>query len=142
MLSQRALLITLIVCATVAGIVAGTMHVSRNDSEMSPYSAVRGTNPTRWLSPEREALNWREADLTDCHQSTQHFHQTKQYLTWEDKVGFFADCMKGKGYGFDAGIKLKETVNLSGVLIQSVDGITERDALLLPETRDGRNQGR
>lgn len=140
MLSRRALLITLIIFTTVAGLVAGTVHLSRNDSQMSPYWAVRGTTPIRWLPREREALNWREADRTDCHQSAQHFHQTKQYLTWEDKVGLFADCMKGKGYRFDAGTKLNETVNISGVPIQSGDGISERDALLLPETRDRRNQ--
>jgi hypothetical protein len=105
----------------------------------SPYWAVAGTNPKRWLSTEREALKWRTADIDDCHAEA-NFVNSKQYLIWEAKVDFFGNCMKGKGYDFDSPVQTKRGMVVNGVPVApDGDGITEQAAMLLPDNDDGKH---
>jgi hypothetical protein len=129
-------MMTLLIC-TVAGIGAGAVYFSRKDTTPSPYWAVAGTNPNRWLWPEREVLSWRMADMDDCHAEA-NFFNSKKYLTWEEKVNFFGNCMKGKGYRFDSPLPTKRGMLLNGVTVApDGDGITEQAAMLLPDN-DGK----
>ena len=123
----------LLICTAVGTIGMGAGYLSRQDT-----MPVAGTNLKRWLSTEREALKWRTADIDDCHAEA-NFVNSKQYLTWEAKVDFFGNCMKGKGYEFDSPVQTKRTMILGGVPVApDGDGITEQAAMLLPDNHDGK----
>ena len=78
---------------------------------VSPYWSVAGTQPEKWLYPEREKTGIRAGDIEDCHGFVT-WMQSKAYEMWEDRVREFGKCMENKGYEFDGPRKTTTTFDL------------------------------
>ncbi|MEX2492745.1 MAG: hypothetical protein WD425_13390 [Nitrospirales bacterium] len=64
-----------------------------------PYYSVVGTNPENWHHSDRDNTSWKDFDVKECHKSVA-LQSSKEFLSWEDRVGAFMRCMREKSYEF------------------------------------------
>ena len=83
---------------------AGSLWLwDRINEGQDPYWKVSGTNSRYWHKREGNTdLHRQEVDIKECHRLVANHYSKAGYLTWEERLHQFVECMESKGYKFVA----------------------------------------